>query len=334
MGDLREEDVMDYMSIRNIVMQMINDLPVAQVKRVDDLFVGAVHSAQGPPEVTPSLPSEIRDFGVRVLHQCHKVQPCSKDEIRHAVELHDSAQSVLRGAGAEQAHHPHDRQGTDGHARPLLRFEEGVPRPEVAPAEPVVVPRGQQVHGPQQQHEERESHELQGGRQRVQGLRPEGPPRVVPVDVIVVLMMVAVGDPPAVVRHQERRVGDVAHDLVDPRVFGERAMPTIMPHHKEAPPVESHNIPPHELPSEAELKEVWLEMVQQCNDGEIPEAVKRAPSQALLKALLWNSLHEVVHGEWDILNFLREGPITAHGGSAASLVIRKRLVFHINNCNT
>ena len=31
---------------------------------------------------------------------------------------------------------------------------------------------------------------------------------------------------------------------------------------------------------------------------------------------------------------LREGPITAHGGSAASLVIRKRLVFHINNCNT
>lgn len=80
-------------------------------------------------------------------------------------------------------------------------------------------------------------------------------------------MVGAVANSPAVVRYQDRCMGQVANQVIQPLELRKRAVPAIMPNHKKGPEHRAlHN--PEEREKEPGIKTVG-DRVESRNDGDI-----------------------------------------------------------------
>lgn len=89
MGDLGEEEMVDDVSIRDVMVEVIKESAVAESEGVNKVFIGSINGGDGSLKVVPPFSSIIDDISVSVLHVGNKVQPEDEYQVRNPVFLED-----------------------------------------------------------------------------------------------------------------------------------------------------------------------------------------------------------------------------------------------------
>mmetsp|Transcript_12294 Transcript_12294/g.34969 ORF Transcript_12294/g.34969 Transcript_12294/m.34969 type:complete len:329 (-) Transcript_12294:103-1089(-) len=278
---------------------MVHDVRTnIMVNLVEDAVV-PVDRREPSPHVVPLLSPVPGHLLLRirrpmVMQICHHVQPDNKHPVRDEVQVEHGHRPQRKRASRQETDEP-DLEGVRRPDHVCLSVRKQirlrvVVRPDLARRPVQEIKRvGKQREREQQTTQPRHLvHTLQ---HRL----GHGVPRLVVLNMSVVGMVGAVGDPPSVVRHHDRRVHNVADKVVQGLVRRERLVATVVAHDKERPehsPLRKPVQRPHQRVVDRECSKR-----QGRHHGHVQRQVRKRLERRAFKALLRNGITKILKRE-------------------------------------
>ena len=261
--DLREEHMVDHVRT-DVVHQVVDHSPVT-----------TIHRRQRTLQETPRIVTIVRQRAVRVVQIGDEIQPGDEEEVRHEVGIQQDTH--------REGHKEEDQPADDAHRRAkrtnslFLREQTTRPEVEVIPARELAIQHQvDRIHDQQRMREPNDlthtcDHSLMQ-KFEVARLR-DRLPRVIILNVVVILVVFAMRDAPSMERHKQRRVSDVTENVTPHHVLAEGAMATVMTDDEQTPPEETDEVPPDDK-KESNIKKGYQPTVHSKSSDTRPDANK------------------------------------------------------------